>query len=82
MVSVIIPWHHDLPLLTEVINNFCEGLDPNDFEIIIVNDGSVSPNGKFFPLEFDIFKYRNIVVINNPIQRGVGYSFDVGVRAS
>ncbi len=82
MVSVIIPYHHDEKLLMEVVHNLCEGLNPNDFEIIIVNDGSVSPDGRFKPLDFQTFKYRNVAVVNNSIQRGVGYSFDRGVEAS
>ena len=77
MISVIIPYHHSIKLLCEVINNLCEGLDPNLFEIIIVNDGSVSSNGRFAPLKIN---RPNIKVINTTIQYGVGYSFDRGVE--
>lgn len=80
--SVIIPCHNDYDLLLEVIDNLNFGIDKSDVEIVVVNDGSVSDDGRFKPFSFDPFKYPNVAVINNPIQRGVGASFDSGFKYS
>ena len=77
MVSIIIPFHHSVGLLNEVIDNLCEGIDPSLFEIIVVNDGSCYPTGGFAPLKIG---KPNMKVINTPVQRGVGYSFDRGIE--
>lgn len=81
-ISVIIPFKNDEDLIFDVVRNLCEGIDPQKFEVIIVNDGSVHSSGKFKPLLIKEFPYPNVFVINNKHASGVGASFDRGVEAS
>jgi len=76
-VSVIIPCHNDTDLLSDVIVNLLETADDSNFEIIVVNDGSISDDGKFMRIN----SFYGAKVLNIPTQRGVGASFDAGVEA-
>jgi glycosyltransferase involved in cell wall biosynthesis len=61
----------------EVIANLATTQNNLDYEVVVVNDGSVNPDNTHKP-----FKYPNITIVNNKNQRGVGYCFDRGVEAS
>ena len=78
-VSVVIPLRNDFAELLVTVANLTQGINPEDLEVIVCNDGSTFPSGKFCPLG-DIFAYQNVVRINNHINSGVGYSFDRGVE--
>jgi glycosyltransferase involved in cell wall biosynthesis len=80
MISICVPFRNDFELIYDVVSNFNYGLDMSLFEIIIFNDGSVEPTNAFKPLIFDKAKYPNVTVINNEIQRGVGFGFDRAVE--
>ena len=77
MVSVVIVCHNDTDLLSDVIVNLLETADDRDFEIVVVNDGSISDDGKFMPIS----SFYGAKVVNIPSQRGVGFAFDRGVEA-
>ena len=77
VISCIIPFRNDFEKVDAVVNNLLATTEENsELEIIVVNDGSFQHNNKFRPLKLD---QPNTRVINNPIARGVGYSFDHGV---
>lgn len=79
MISIIVPVRNEsLPTLNEVIDHLFLTAT-GDIEIIIVNDGSVSQDGRFKPLEIS---RDGVKVINNTRSRGVGYSFDRGVEVA
>ena len=77
MISIIIPYKNDTEELPKVLGHLLK--DSSDFEIIVVNDGSLNHFGKFVPLEVD---YPNVRVINYSKSFGVGYAFDRGTEAS
>ena len=82
MVSVIIPIHQDTEYLHQVLANLCEGYDSElsqILEVILVNDGSKQHNTKPLLINAQEYGYVNVKVINSPVRRGVGYSFDLGV---
>jgi glycosyltransferase involved in cell wall biosynthesis len=76
-ISVCICFRNDFELIYDTVSNLCEGLDITDLEVIIYNDGSVADSGEFQPLEAKDFEFKNVRVINNPSQRGIGAGFDV-----
>jgi glycosyltransferase involved in cell wall biosynthesis len=84
MISAIIPVkNEDLDLLTKVITNLSVDLSEDMLEMVIVNDGSIYPDGSHQSLEKDLShlkKGRNIKFIDRKEQFGVGYSFDRGVE--
>jgi glycosyltransferase involved in cell wall biosynthesis len=82
--SVIIPaLNEPEDSLIEVLHNLTAGVHPSEMEIIIVNDGSINPNGSpklltdyNFPLRIKQYlRFRE-----NMKRYGVGYSFDRGVE--
>jgi len=78
MVSVVIPCRNDLSLLQKVVDNLCEETDKSEFEIVIVNDGSVDSGGRPMTMHARDFNHTNIKVLNNDSSFGVGYAFDRG----
>ena len=74
MVSIIIPFYNDSYLIGETVRRATAGLNPDDFEIIIVNDGSTfnTPSLKR--------EYKNVHIIGYKINKGVGHAFDYGVK--
>lgn len=74
-VSVVIPNKDDDSLLPEVIRRLNNGVKESRFEVIIVDDGS------FNPVRAETFAdYTNVKIIYNKVNKGVGYSFDMGVK--
>ena len=73
-VSIIIPFRNDHDELPKTLGCL---LQTDNIEVIIVNDGSVEHSGRFKPLVIDD---PRVIVINNPVSFGVGYSFDRGVE--
>lgn len=74
-VSVVIPNKDDACLLPEVVARLFIDTDPTRFEVIIVDDGS------FEPVKESLFKdYPNVRVIYVKVNKGVGHSFDLGVK--
>jgi len=53
MISVIIPVKNDFTYLTQVLDNLYQGANPQEFEIILVNDGSVHGDNTPMSLSFD-----------------------------
>jgi len=76
-LSVIIPFKNEFELIDSVINHIVATANSEDYEIIVVNDGSLNHFGKFVPLEIPNPKVR---VINISKTFGVGASFDRGVE--
>lgn len=78
MISVILPVKNDFDELYASVSSLLATTEKcSEIEIVIVNDGSTLPSGRFRPLEYN---HSNVKVINTPITRGVGYSFDRGVE--
>jgi glycosyltransferase involved in cell wall biosynthesis len=84
MISVIIPFKNDFSTIEGVLHNVYLGIQQDDLEIILVNDGSKHTNTRFRPIEpakdFSLRTQRYVKVINNPMGYGVGYSFDRGAE--
>lgn len=78
MITAIIPVRNETEL-TEPLTHLLDSARGEDFEVIICNDGSVYPCGQFHPLKID---HPQVKVINTPVSRGVGYSFDRGAEAA
>jgi glycosyltransferase involved in cell wall biosynthesis len=76
-LSVVIPFHNDFEVIHDTIISLLWECNHEEAEIIVVNDGSVFPNNRFRPLEVD---YKRVIVVNNPVNFGVGYSIDRGVE--
>jgi glycosyltransferase involved in cell wall biosynthesis len=74
-ISVIIPSKDDHHLLPRAVGRLFMGLSNGDVEVIIVDDGSISPLGD------EVFNNNpNVSVHRLPTRRGVGYAFDYGVK--
>ena len=72
-VSAVIAYKSD-PYIYFTINNLLKGINKDDIEIIVVDDGSDEP------LECNFDLYPNVKIIRNQVSRGVGYAFDLGVK--
>ena len=77
MISIIIPFRNDWDTIGDTIATLIENADADDYEIIVVNDGSNDDSGRFKPLAINHPKVR---VINNVRNFGVGYAFDRGAE--
>jgi len=80
-VSIIIPTHNDFEYLPRVIWGLFDVIWENaTCEFILVNDGSVNPNGSLMDIRQTSYTVEVLCkVIDNPGNFGVGYSFDRGV---
>ena len=76
MISIVIPVKNEQEYLDKVIENLLNSAPPKSLDIIIVNDGSVSSDGKFKPIELN---YPDTRVINYRQSLGVGHAFDRGI---
>jgi glycosyltransferase involved in cell wall biosynthesis len=80
-VSVIIPCHNDLDYLKNVVLTLIlTQWGVNEVEILIVNDGSINPDGSLLLLKGYECWNPVLKMIDNPKNYGVGYSFDRGVQ--
>jgi len=81
-LSVIIPFKNEGDLLSKVLEHLLESSDTecDNFEIIVVNDGSTQSNGRFQPL--DGIDHPSVRVLNFSQSFGVGASFDRGVESA
>jgi glycosyltransferase involved in cell wall biosynthesis len=83
-ISAVIPVRNEsIDLLTLTISNLTEGISPDDLEVVVVNDGSIYPDGTHQSLEKDLSflkEGRNLKFIDNKEQYGVGYCFDRGTE--
>jgi len=79
-VSIIIPTHSDFEYLERVVWNLIQTeWVGRDYEIIIVNDGSIWPDGTPMDLQEAFYQLDECRVIDNHKNYGVGHSFDRGV---
>lgn len=78
-ISVIIPFKQDFEIIGAVLENLIinGSEDCAEMEIILVNDGSKTPGGKFDPVMTD---HPSITHIDQRASFGIGYSFDRGVE--
>lgn len=81
-LSVIIPFKNEGDLLPKVLEHLLESSDTecDNFEIIVVNDGSTQSNGRFQPLNG--IDHPSVRVLNFSQSFGVGASFDRGVESA
>ena len=79
MISVIIPVFNEEKSIKNTINEIKSVLKKNKLdknsEIIVVNDGSTDNTKK-------ILEKCDVVVINNPINIGYGFSLKRGINAA
>jgi len=77
-ISIIIPFKNDWDLLPKVLEHLLNSSETecDNFEIIVVNDGSTHGNGKFRPI--DGIDHPTVRVINISQSFGVGACFDRG----
>jgi len=73
VISVLIPYKDDGDVIVDTINTLNDDIDTTSFEIIVIDDGSTNPPPK------EINEHRNVRVIRNNTNKGVGFSFDRGV---
>ncbi|MFA6097815.1 MAG: dolichyl-phosphate beta-glucosyltransferase [Candidatus Paceibacterota bacterium] len=78
-LSVILPAYNEEKLIRSTLNEVCGYLSAQNYtsEIIIVNDGSVDGTAKI--LDDIVRNAKNMKVINNPENRGKGYSVRRGM---
>ena len=78
MISVIIPTFNQEKFLADVCDLYLiRKIDRNDYEIIVINDGSNDKTSDI--LNF----YKNdIKIINNPDNKGLPYSINRGIQNS
>ena len=79
LLSIIVPAYNEEKTLEKTIKEFCDYLNRQnyDYEIIIVNDGS---RDRTLELAQKIkTQFKNIVVINNPINQGKGAAIRQGL---
>jgi len=69
-VSVVIAYHNDVADLMETLDSLYDTMNIDPWEVIVVNDGGRNKLKE---------KRRNLIHIDNPINLGVGRSFDIGV---
>jgi len=76
-LSIIIPFHNDVDTLLGTINSIYDTIDIDNFEIVVINDGSSVDVKK----AVDYFKtVPNIRYAEHFVNLGVGQAFDTGVR--
>jgi glycosyltransferase involved in cell wall biosynthesis len=82
-VSVIIPVKNEDPeLLIRVLHNLTKGYYKDELEVLLINDGSMNPDGSFMPIREILPRViaNRVEVIDNKKQFGVGYCMDRGVE--
>lgn len=72
-ISIIIPYR-DCPFIWHTIDSLVSGVDTSMLEVIVVDDFSDTP------LEVDQKKYSFVRLLRQGAHRGVGMSFDLGVK--
>jgi len=81
LLSIIIPAYNEEKNLEKTIKNINKvllDLNFKDFEIIIINDGSID-NTKNVMHDIQ-HNYNNIVLIHNSKNKGIGYSFKKSIK--
>ena len=73
-LSVIIPHYNDVETLIGTIESLYETIDIDNFEVIVINDGSRFSLPKDYPIR------KNMRYVEHFVNIGVGQSFDTGVR--
>lgn len=76
-VSVVIPVYNGEKYLKKCLDNLCNQTLDN-IEIIIINDASVDNTSKI--LNDYKKKYKNIKIINNKNNKGIGYNRNKGIK--
>jgi glycosyltransferase involved in cell wall biosynthesis len=75
-LSIVIAYHNEgTDFIMELVSSIQSTIDVNNYEIIIVDDGSITPLLPFCSCE-------NIKIINHRTNKGVGAAFDTGVARS
>lgn len=78
-LTIVIPVFNGEKFIKNCVNNL-EKSNFNDFEIIIINDGSTDNTLKI--IKELLLRYDNIEYINNKKNKGVSYSRNVGIEKS
>jgi glycosyltransferase involved in cell wall biosynthesis len=73
-LSVIIPHYNDVETLIGTIESLYETIDIDNFEVIVINDGSKFALPKDYPIR------KNMRYVEHFVNLGVGQAFDTGVR--
>jgi glycosyltransferase involved in cell wall biosynthesis len=73
-VSIIIPHYRDVETAAGTIDSLYETIDIDNFEVIVVNDGS----GEDFKLPESVIR-PNMKYVEHFVNNGVGQAFDTGV---
>lgn len=81
-ISVFFPTYNEQDTITEVINKTVEVMEEiaNDYEITIVNDGSIDDTPKI--VENLAKKNKNIKMVTHPVNRGYGVALRSGITNS
>jgi GT2 family glycosyltransferase len=73
-ISVIIPYHNDVDDLKETLDSLYDTMNAEPWEVIVVNDGGRN--------KLKGYERRNLTHIDNPVNLGVGRSFDLGASVA
>jgi len=76
MISIVIPTYNEENNIGHVLADIRENFQGQDYEIIVVDDGSV--DNTFEKLKAE----KNIILIRNNKNRGYGKSIKIGVERS
>lgn len=78
-ISVIVPVHNQEKYIGRCLRSLLDqSIDSNDYEIIIINDGSTDKTS----YGLNLFSGNNIIIIENNDNLGLPYSLNLGIKNS
>lgn len=78
--TIIVPVFNEEGAISETIENILQSIITNNYELLIINDGSTDSSGKI--INSYVEKFTHIRMISCEFNRGYGASLKLGVRSA